>query len=1754
MSAPRMSAFLPNDNLRAFSTLAEASICLQCASPLNTQCGFTNCALNTLADGKWHIDFFHCECEACHRATCDTGGNSSAAVRDTLLDRHRFSRLDAALGVDEPLFEWRANAVPVLCIRGAIVFSPSGTPLRRFLDELEDRDVIFCSFDKTVRFCATEAGHQLFDSRVASRLAEIQSRFQISAPECILLESKKYLYARALFLRVVVAYDAMSILRTDLAFRDTSCDRDAQLLTLALQLFADTHLDLQVFCDAFGDWSDETLERPTYQNFVKTEWGASLFASDSAEARRIVSQLQMSDCVLLPPLERYYPHPLRAVYSGELLDLGSTLVLSNIWSQVDSEMRTKATSFAQVFLRKSVDHKCVAEGTLIGFADGTSRRVEELLDDTVRMALGDVACANSETRLIHAPCASAVYSGEKECVRVMLEDGRALDLTPDHRLMLDSGEWVEAKDLIVGTSRLAVSSIDYALDEVKAEEADFVLRAGEYELSMHNAEERTKTLSFFRLLGAVTTDGWISDTKDRASATASQLIDRQQMLCDAAHFGGAQESEGERTWSVTFRASLANAFRSLEGVQTGKHHASDFPLPEILFLETTPICVVREFLGGVFGGDGCTVTKQNNAMTHVYILHTCGEEKVAQMLLHMEGLVKLLHRCGVDVTGCKTKVLPVHYSETSYKPKSGAIRKQVRLFLGNSLSFSERVGFRYCNQKQMRLSAACTWWRRCHVALAQRASVYERAIQLHTERCAQKRKRGTSWSSLIEESKMEFESQNFAVMPKSLASSLMSESLVRAAISAARSGESPIRGADKWQQLDEQGCGSWFEPGYISSRGDSDLPTMKIKVIGITPIGKRRVYDLSVPGPESFVANGVVVHNCMVRSFHKMMSACLAQQPVLLAFLLNLLEVSSLGNYETARVQPMWRARLSVRRSFHWDRFDLDTWCSACHPMMRTPCPHCEAAHGTARGPSHKKHVCDTCAYLERNHRFLFFSVKEFYVYSIKMHGLLDSMLEVESNWRTHCQLLRNAIDDARFLLSKGYDFSEPLSVSRLQSTQMQIDRQLALQHDANKPTMRRLNKWFSFSEHLLSVFETIHAASVTSTKWTGYQRPQDLLTAPTTLAQKSGEVPPRDKWPSFFVCDVPLEHLQGQRWCDVYTLAHIEQLARYCEMVHHDLQAPLLALVGVSPGTIQKLVRMHYASELRNMPDNRIGVICRELFEENRVDFHITHYFLVCMSASAAVKEIRLDAQSTVLQASALRVRNRIDPWNPLPPGVDCLYFCRVHRRVFADISPPIDFDREEEEMRSRGGSAIPLDSTATIHGVCGAYYDHKLGGVVCSRTIRSASQSYLEKLGLKCAAWIEDDPDRVKQIIEARESERVCTGKLLESRSLLGRALKIGRSVYTLCVKCGAVCEWNDEHMSNYGMTCGREVRIAERERYTDLAQFVTKHAQAVVADGVIPLTEDLLLPDPPLNERGDMFESVPTPVIDKAREEAVISDINIGVRHGYNNNGKTKRLAKASELLMIGNGVTTDSAVEARKRNQPGVFKNRTTNRRMAVSELHRQIPTGESYSQHEWEALSEEEMVYRWTPEGRTFWRNYQALQTHSDVLVGEDLTRQLLWKKDADMAQMRADGFFEQHALQSAAADACIASTLRYMRRVHVSHMSDAQIVSIRDMMIEAGYMERRVEIVCAYCHARCARSSHFRRVTVNNPYDTLVDGHLGKPLGEYGFVYIWLCVKCFDSCDSLLKNKPVPCVYELFAHRNAQRDRKVEKAMRFANQ
>ena len=52
--------------------------------------------------------------------------------------------------------------------------------------------------------------------------------------------------------------------------------------------------------------------------------------------------------------------------------------------------------------------------------------------------------------------------------------------------------------------------------------------------------------------------------------------------------------------------------------------------------------------------------------------------------------------------------------------------------------------------------------------------------------------------------------------------------------------------------------------GYGVQRGSNALPTMNLTVVSRINVGPKHVYDISVEDTHSFLANGIVAHNCMV--------------------------------------------------------------------------------------------------------------------------------------------------------------------------------------------------------------------------------------------------------------------------------------------------------------------------------------------------------------------------------------------------------------------------------------------------------------------------------------------------------------------------------------------------------------------------------------------------------------------------------------------------------------------------------------------------------------------------------------------------------------------------------------------------------------------------------------------------------------------------------------------------------------------------
>jgi recombination protein RecA len=96
---------------------------------------------------------------------------------------------------------------------------------------------------------------------------------------------------------------------------------------------------------------------------------------------------------------------------------------------------------------KVVKNKCFAAGTLVfDPATGLTHRIEDMVNGTLG---GSVVASDKLGRLQVRPIVQRFDQGEAECVGLRLRDGTELRVTPDHKILTDSG-WREAGDIAVG--------------------------------------------------------------------------------------------------------------------------------------------------------------------------------------------------------------------------------------------------------------------------------------------------------------------------------------------------------------------------------------------------------------------------------------------------------------------------------------------------------------------------------------------------------------------------------------------------------------------------------------------------------------------------------------------------------------------------------------------------------------------------------------------------------------------------------------------------------------------------------------------------------------------------------------------------------------------------------------------------------------------------------------------------------------------------------------------------------------------------------------------------------------------------------------------------------------------------------------------------------------------------------------------------------------------------------------------------------
>ena len=115
-----------------------------------------------------------------------------------------------------------------------------------------------------------------------------------------------------------------------------------------------------------------------------------------------------------------------------------------------------------------------------------------------------------------------------------------------------------------------------------------------------------RTLAFARLLGHLLSDGSISRA-GQARMNVGQALDREAVLNDIELLTGRRPAGSrydERKWSIALPQELTQAICALPGVRCGRRIDQAPALPAFVLDEHCPVAIVREFLGGLFGGDG----------------------------------------------------------------------------------------------------------------------------------------------------------------------------------------------------------------------------------------------------------------------------------------------------------------------------------------------------------------------------------------------------------------------------------------------------------------------------------------------------------------------------------------------------------------------------------------------------------------------------------------------------------------------------------------------------------------------------------------------------------------------------------------------------------------------------------------------------------------------------------------------------------------------------------------------------------------------------------------------------------------------------------------------------------------------------------------------------------------------------------------------------------------------------------------------
>ena len=510
---------------------------------------------------------------------------------------------------------------------------------------------------------------------------------------------------------------------------------------------------------------------------------------------------------------------------------------------------------------------CFPAGTLVTMANGLSIPIEKLLELSNE---NEKVLGWNGNGLIPTKHGGLSNQGLKDTIKLTFENGKTLICTPDHKILVlnadNTKELVEANNIPLDSK--IVYGVEFPKDDFNEDlnnkwylETYNGLKSEKWTVDSY--ENRNKTLALMRILGFIICDGHIPEIKNnQAQIYLGNMFDintfiEDYMLVSENNIRPKINDNTSEKWGLSYSirlcSKLTNLLRNISGIVIGRKVNQERTIPGFLLDDNCPKSILREFLGGLFGGDGHSpkldIRKgERTCIDGVALSWTTESKNLDYLLKTFNNIQNLLSKLGVNNS----------YINGPYKPSSGPEdRFYYILHLPSNTSFNNNVGFRYCIHKSYKLNIASLYWEFEEKIKKQHSFIINTVNNLkNSQPITIKNALDIARNELIEK---EYIINNY-----------YSLSSVRDVMKRREKGRSTelqylqkkYGVPDAKDFIDNIGALYMFQGEYISDRKNTEIPCFYLKLVDKRNHEKQIVYDITnVDICKTFLAAGLVVSN-----------------------------------------------------------------------------------------------------------------------------------------------------------------------------------------------------------------------------------------------------------------------------------------------------------------------------------------------------------------------------------------------------------------------------------------------------------------------------------------------------------------------------------------------------------------------------------------------------------------------------------------------------------------------------------------------------------------------------------------------------------------------------------------------------------------------------------------------------------------------------------------------------------------------------